>query len=132
MADLVPIYVAHPLGSEVPTRELNRGKAARWVAWLAERYLCAPVCTWITLAEVWPETMRDVGLEVDFALVKLVDVVVLCGDHVSSGMRAESEWASLVIDVTRYHCSLPGLLGESECDWLDGEMARVGIERRDD
>jgi hypothetical protein len=124
VADLVPVYVAHPLGSGYD-RETNRERAAAWVGWLADRYYVAPVCTWITLAEVWPETMRDTGLEVDRALVEMVGTVVLCGDHVSPGMRLEAQWGERVIDLTEYHHSRSAAS-------IDKLMSDAGIRRRHD
>jgi hypothetical protein len=127
---LVPLYVAHPLSGSVMEQNLNRLNAAAWVAWLAQRYYCAPVCTWITLASVWDESKRDMGLAIDRVLVELVGTVVACGGHMSPGMRAECAWSTRVVDVTRHHCLLPGLLDKVELWWLDSEMALAGILRR--
>jgi hypothetical protein len=46
-------------------------------------------------------------------------------------MRAESGWATDVIDVTRFCCEWPAKLAPSELEWLDREMAERGIARRD-
>jgi hypothetical protein len=129
MPDLVMVYIAHPLGAGLD-RATNRGRAAAWVAFLAERYLIAPVCTWITLAEVWPETMRDLGLEIDRALIESVGLVILCGPRISDGMRAESGWARRVIDLTGPGRVLPRHLTAGELEAIDARMAEAGILRR--
>ena len=127
--DLVPLYVAHPLG-DGPEREVNRKRAAIWVGWLADRYLCAPVCTWITIAEVWPESKRELGLAIDRALVEFCKLVVLVGDHVSPGMMAESAWAEDVLDLTFPGCQLPEHLDEDNLPAIDCIMQHAGINRR--
>jgi hypothetical protein len=131
MTHLTPIYLAHPLGAG-PNRERNRHNAAQWVCFLASRYYVAPVCSWITLAEVWPETMRDVGLEIDKRLVELVGTVVLCGDHVSPGMRLEAQWGERVIDLTEYHHAIPTAIHSRSAASIDKLMSDAGIRRRHD
>lgn len=130
MADLVPIYCAHRLGAG-PDRERNRRNASQWVAWLARRYLVEPRCTWIVLSEVWPETERALGLEIDRAAVERVGLVFACGPEMSPGVSAECGWATDIIDVTRFGCELPEQLTEDELEWIDAEMAERGIGRRD-
>ena len=103
MADRRPVYVAHPLNAPTAAeREQNRARAARWVAWLADRYLVAPVADWILLAGEWPETpeRRAVGLEIDRRLVELCGTIVLVGRRVSDGMRFEASWARERVDLT--------------------------------
>jgi len=129
--ELVPVYVAHPLG-EGQARDANRARASFWVAWLSERYFVAPVCTWITLAELWDESRRDMGLEIDRALVELVGTVVLCGDHVSPGMRLEAQWGERVIDLTEYHHELPTAIHSRSAASIDKLMSDAGIRRRHD
>lgn len=131
MTDLVPVYVAHPLG-EGQARDANRARASFWVAWLSERYFVAPVCTWLTLAELWDESRRDMGLEIDRALVELVGTVVLCGDHVSPGMRLEAQWGERVIDLTEYHHELPTAIHSRSAASIDKLMSDAGIRRRHD
>jgi hypothetical protein len=126
---LISVYVAHPLGAG-PDRENNRRRAAVWVAWLAERYFVAPVCSWITLAEVWPETQRDLGLEVDRALVEFCGRVVLVGDRVSPGMQCEARWAMEVIDLTFVRCSTPDALTEGAIWAIDSALGAAWIARR--
>jgi hypothetical protein len=81
------VYVAHPLG-DGPDRADNCVRAAKWVAWVADQGH-APVCTWIVLAGVWPETRRDEGLAVDCALIERSDEVWAVGPRVSPGMHVE-------------------------------------------
>lgn len=103
MITRVPVYVAHPLNAPTAAeRDANRARASRWVAWLAERYLVAPVADWILLAGQWPETAdwRAVGLAIDRVLVELCGTIVLCGPRVSPGMQFEAGWAKTIIDLT--------------------------------
>ena len=133
MSDLVIAYVAHPLGAGADRAE-NRKRAAAWVGWLSERFLVAPVCTWITLAEVWPETetKRDLGLDIDRSLIESVGLVILSGPRISDGMRAEAGWGRRVVDLTGPCCVLPERLLPGEIDALDARMAEAGILRRRD
>lgn len=86
------IYLAHPLGAG-PDRELNRQRAARWVAWAARSV--APVATWITLSGEWDESPenRERGLAIDVALVAICAETWLVGGRVSVGMKIESDEA---------------------------------------
>jgi len=83
------IYIAHPLG-QGPDREANRARASRWCAWAALHMNVAPVADWIILSGQWDETKRDVGLEIDVALVQRCDAVWLVGGRVSPGMAIEA------------------------------------------
>lgn len=85
------IYIAAPLGGGAD-REDNRARASRWVAW-AGRSGVAPVADWIILSGQWPESMRELGLEIDRALVAHCDEVWLVGGRVSAGMREEARTA---------------------------------------
>ena len=85
------VYIAHRLGAGAD-RERNRQDAARWVAWAATQGV-APVATWITLSGEWSEDMRELGLQIDVALVRRCDEIWLCGPVVSPGMRVELEVA---------------------------------------
>lgn len=86
---LIPTYIAHRLARG--DRAANLESAARWVAWLTERYLIEPVCPWIVLASQWPESLRKLGLEVDLAAVRRCRAFVGVGPEWSTGMRAESD-----------------------------------------
>lgn len=103
------VYVAHPLGMG-EDREQNRRNAALWVAWLAEHYGIAPVADWIVLSGVWPESMRELGLKIDLALIERCDEIWLVGGRVSPGMQIELEEArrlgKTVVDMT-YLGALP-------------------------
>ena len=87
------VYIAHPLGPDTPQRDLNRRRAAKWVAW-AGLTVC-PMASWITLSGEWPETdeYRARGLAIDFAQILRCDEVWLCGPHVSGGMGLERDFA---------------------------------------
>lgn len=142
MPDRVPVYVAHQLNAPTAAeRDANRARATRWVAWLADRYLVAPVADWILLAGEWPETpeLRATGLEIDRRLVELCGTIVLVGPRVSPGMVFESTWSSLRIDLTglsddapteEYLRTLCGdALAVEALRALDARMAAGGIER---
>ena len=101
MPDLVPAYIAHQLGAG-PDRERNRQSAARWVGWLSERYYIEPVCPWIVLASIWPETMRERGLEIDRAAIERCGLLIACGPSLSAGMRMEMSWARDWADITGF------------------------------
>lgn len=132
----VPAYIAHPLNAPTPEeRYENIARAERWVCWLAERYLIAPVASWTTLGKFWPETpeCRAEGLTIDRVLVELCGTIVLVGPRVSPGMQFEAGWARTVIDLTALQCEDCGLtrpciahLAETDrrMDW--GGIARVG------
>ena len=85
------VYIAHPLGAG-SDREANRARAARWVAWAADRG-AAPVADWIILSGQWDESRREDGLAIDFALVAACRAVWLVGGRVSPGMVAEASHA---------------------------------------
>lgn len=126
IARLTPAYIAHRLG-DGPDREANRRSAAAWVGWLARRYQIEPVCPWVTLAEVWPESNRELGLEVDLAAVGRCGLVIACGDFISPGMSCEIQWARDCVDVTG--------LDRSDVDdvaVIDCRLDNVGIRRRED
>lgn len=96
------VYIAAPLTpdeSRGETREGNLERAARWVRWAA-RAGVAPVATWIVLASGWDESMRDLGLEIDCALVRRCDELWLVGGRMSSGMLQEAKCCPIVRDLT--------------------------------
>lgn len=111
------IYLAHALTA--PTREgieANRTRAAQWAAWAATTQNVSPVCSWIVLTGVLPETPenRKLGLEIDKAQVKVCEELWFVGGRVTSGMAIEASVAKKVVDLTH--------LGE----WPPGyEPARV-------
>lgn len=96
------VYIAHPLGRDLD-REANRARASRWVGY-AGTLGFAPVADWIILSGQWPEERRELGLQIDFALIERCDELWLCGGRVSPGMRLEAEHArslkKLVLDLT--------------------------------
>lgn len=88
------VYISHPLGRG-EGREVNRQRAARWVAWAALLPNVSPCATWVILASVWPETevTRAKGMETDLQEIDFCDEMWLCGDHVSPGMKTEWDHA---------------------------------------
>lgn len=97
------VHVAHPLSA--PTRdgiEENRAAASKWAAWIATTFRVAVECSWIVTTGELAETPenRAFGLEMDCALVRRCDVLVMVGPRVSEGMRRESEHARAVVDWT--------------------------------
>ncbi|TAK10585.1 MAG: hypothetical protein EPO32_14740 [Anaerolineae bacterium] len=123
-----PVYVAHPLNAPTAEeRESNRARAARWVAWLADRYLLSPVADWVVLSGVWTEDRRETGLECDRALVALVGTVIAVGPRMSDGMRLEAGWARVAVDMTGMCSDAPGSLA-----WWEAGHAMGGeIDRGD-
>lgn len=108
------VYIAHPLSAD--TREgieANRRNAARWAAWLSERFDIAPECSWIVLTGEWEETEenRERGLACDTALVERCDELWMVGGRVSSGMLIESQHARVkgvkVVDLTSLGRDVP-------------------------
>jgi hypothetical protein len=85
------VYVAHPLGAG-SDREENRRSAAKWCAHIGELGY-APVADWIILSGEWDETKRELGLEIDFALIHRCDELWMVGPRVSPGMKLESDHA---------------------------------------
>ena len=97
------IYLAHPFTA--PTREgmeANRKRAAVWAAWALTVKGVSPVCSWIVLTGVLPETpeSRRLGLEADKAQVRLCEEIWLVGGRVSSGMATEESAAKKVVNLT--------------------------------
>lgn len=84
-------YIAHPLVGDgsFGERQENLLRAAQWVAWLTERYEIVPVCPWIVLARIWPETLRKLGLEIDKAAAAGADLFVAVGREWTSGMNSD-------------------------------------------
>lgn len=133
MTSLIPCYIAHRLGAGAD-RETNRLKAQRWVAWLAGRYLIEPVAPWIILAAEWPESMRELGLEIDRAAIERCELVIACGEQVglSAGMQLEAGWAKRVADITGYGWGLdgPARLRVIDRKLIDLALIGCGIEVR--
>jgi hypothetical protein len=95
--------LAHPLSA--PTQEgidENRRRAALWAAWALTVCGVSPVCSWIVLTGVLPETSenRRLGLEADKAQVALCDELWYVGGRISSGMREEATVAKKIVDLT--------------------------------
>lgn len=80
------LYLAHPYGD----REDNRKAALRWAIFLCDRGY-AVECSWIAL--VGGGMRKGTGIQVDRALVKRCDALVLLGTHISEGMKEEIEAA---------------------------------------
>ncbi len=97
------VYIAHPFTA--PTREgmeANRSRAAAWVAWALTEQGVSPICSWIVLTGVIPETpkSRQLGLEADKAQVALCSEIWLVGGRISNGMREEMSAAKRIVDLT--------------------------------
>ena len=97
------VYICHPLtASTLEGIEANRKRAAVWAAWALTVEGVSPVCSWITLTGVLPETPenRRLGLEADKAQVALCSEIWLCGGRISNGMREEMSVAKRIVDLT--------------------------------
>lgn len=105
------VYIAHPFTA--PTREgmeANRKRAAVWAAWALTTQGVSPVCSWIVLTGVIPETTesRRLGLEADKAQVALCSEIWLVGGRISNGMREEMGPAKRIVDLTHLGAWPPG------------------------
>jgi hypothetical protein len=88
------VYMAHRLGQGAE-RELNRSRAAKLVAHYAKFLGVAPIADWIILAGEWPETLREKGLLIDFALIERCDELWMIGrGPPSTGMMLEAAEAT--------------------------------------
>lgn len=116
------VYIAHPLG-DGPDRERNLRNATLWCGWAGDQGV-APVAPWITLATIWPETKRELGLAIDVAVVARCDALWLVGGRISPGMAIEAKAASgagvLVVDRTHL-----GFLPPDHC--RHGYLIELGI-----
>lgn len=107
-------YVAHALSA--PTRagmDENRRAAALWCVWLCKHFDVATIADWIVMSSVLDETEenRKLGLECDTQIIPHCSVLILCGRHISGGMRVEADcairWAKPVADLTTLGWALP-------------------------
>lgn len=115
------VYIAAPLSAPTPEGiEANRHRAALWAAWALTEYDVSPVCSWIVLTGILPETPanRKLGLAADKAQVALCDECWLVGGRVSSGMAEEASVAKKVVDLTHLGEWPPGYEHESVVDPL--------------
>lgn len=111
------VYIAAPLSAPTPEGiEANRHRAALWAAWALTEYDVSPVCSWIVLTGILPETPanRKLGLAADKAQVALCDECWLVGGRVSSGMAEEASVAKKVVDLTHLGEWPPGYKPEPE------------------
>jgi hypothetical protein len=131
---LVPVYVAHRLQSG--DRAENLRNASRWAAWLARRYYVEPVCPWIVLASVSDESERDLGLEIDRAVLHRSDLRTIAGfgPWWTSGMLVEKdEIFSRECIVACVDLTGPETPDDITDEWLrkaDGALGCLGVERR--
>lgn len=90
------VYIAHPLNA--PTEEERRQNlrtASEIAARFAQELDVAPICTWITLASVWSDDQRGLGLEIDKRLIEVCQELWICGtaSKPSPGMQIEIDYA---------------------------------------
>jgi nucleoside 2-deoxyribosyltransferase len=84
------VYLAHPLSGDW---EGNIASARRY-AEAAARNGWVPVAPYLTLYGLLHEPAdRELGLEIDLAMIIACDEIWVCGDRVSSGMRIELDYA---------------------------------------
>lgn len=141
---MIPVYLSHPLAASTSlARARNIRAAKRWLAWLVPRYDCAPIATWIMLADAWaagkaldpigvatvPPVRRPLGLAIDRELARLAGTVVMVGPSISAGMTLEALEAHTVVDLTGY-AGPPTPSEYDRIDAYDRALADAGILRR--
>lgn len=126
------IYMAHPLGAG-EDRERNRLNAIQWLAWLAEAYGVAVIADWITLAGVWAEDRRELGLQFDLALVERCDDLWLVGGRISPGMEIERQHAERlgkrIVDLTHLGYAPPRGTGTDVAPEVDPGVLSTSAQR---
>lgn len=84
-------YFAHPVGTGEARWE-NMARAKRWFTYLLNKYPNDVfVASWVPYVQVLPDTPESHkrGMRDDLMVLKLCDGIVLCGGHLSEGMRKE-------------------------------------------
>jgi hypothetical protein len=87
------IYVCSPL--RAPTWEAmqrNKEKAAEYARFLKEKFHCRAIAPHAILPDYLDDNNpqeRQVAVEFDLSLVKIAKALVVCGNQISSGMKAE-------------------------------------------
>lgn len=124
MADDHPLvaYLAHPVGApDEAGVQANVQRGLRWLRWLVERTDLAVTAPWVGHVLAFLGTDADAnagtgavhpirarGMRDNLAVVDRCDLVVLCGDRVSSGMAEERDGGAIAsCDLTVYGLAEP-------------------------
>ena len=84
------VYIAHPLSGDWE----GNIASARQYAEASARNNYAPVAPYLTLYGLLHEPAdRQLGLDIDLAMIEVCDEVWLCGGRISSGMQIELDHA---------------------------------------
>ncbi len=127
------VYLAHPIGHP-PQREIHMANAKVWFRFLIDHTDWAISVPWLAYTTTLDEaTYRDRGIRDDLQSLSRCDAVVLCGPHISPGMRIEADRAiSLgmpIVDLTGKMLPEPGIVARIP----DGDLVlpgRVGSIRK--
>jgi hypothetical protein len=82
-------FIAHPYGGVGQ----NLARAALWLVYCADHLDVVPVTGWIVWCDHWDESRRELGIELNKRTIERCDAVILCGSHVSEGMKTERDFA---------------------------------------
>ncbi len=134
MGDRAVLYMAHPLGGDVPS---NLARAMRWLRWLRKSFPETTfVAPWIAAVVAGEDdadpAQREAGLVDACAVVALLDGVVLVGGRISTGMQREVSWTIVAYDLTELGDEPPNPVVEREVfgfvefarEWADCRVAR--------
>lgn len=104
------VYMAHPLG-DGEQRAVNVLNASQWFGFLCSNFKVAVTADWILIASIWKEDRRELGLEIDKAIVRKCDEIWLVGGRISPGMAIERDVAIscgiTVRDLTGFGYTVP-------------------------
>jgi len=94
------VYICSPLSA--PTRagiEANMEKAAHYAALVSKEFGCRAIAPHSFLPAYLDDHIpqeREIALEFGLSVLKIAKSIVVCGDHISSGMKGEikkaEEW----------------------------------------
>lgn len=106
------VYIAHAFGGDPENLE----RAIHWVGWAAMEGV-APVATWITLCDLWPDSYehRAAGMACNLAVIERCDELWLTGPRMSPGMTTEQAHA---FDQRVPVVDLVGMTFDSASDFL--------------
>ena len=92
MAERRLVYIAHALSGGSAGWDANIADARLWVA-AAARLGWAPLAPYLAFDGTFDDADprdREIGLEVDLAVLRVCAEVWLCGETISSGMKVEA------------------------------------------
>lgn len=125
------VYLAHPVGHE-PQRSVNLQNCQVWFKWLIDNTDWCISLPWLAYIQTLDEGIyRDRGIRDDIRGLSRCDAIILCGSHISSGMRAElakaEELGLMVIDLTGTELPYKGLEERLQLNWGNDRQARIRV-----